>query len=109
MVTAKGDVAGWESPGDAGLECCCNTESLFPGYQRHPCAGRVTGQGGFAGIVQGTRALAEVSQNPLCSLTIPLGEKSLIVSNYLKITPKWSPSQWGRRGRKKAQMYSGRK
>lgn len=76
---------GWEIP---GLECCCNTVSLFP----WSCGARVTGQGGFAGIVRGTRALAGVSQYPLCSLTTPLGEKSLIVSSYLKMTPNWSPS-----------------
>lgn len=69
----------------------------------------MTGQGGFAGIVQGTRALAGVSQYPLCSLTTPLGEESLIVSSYLKMTPSWSIGQRGRRYGKKAQMYSGKK
>lgn len=83
---------GWEIPGTLGWRAAAALWVSSPGHQGHPCGGRVAGEGGFAGIVQGTRALAEVSQSPLCSLTTPLGEESLIVSSYLKITPAGAPA-----------------
>lgn len=85
-------MAGLGDLRELGLECCSSTVSLLPWSSETPLWRQVTGQGGFAGIVQGTRALAEVSQYPLCSLTTPLGKERLIVSSYLKITLAGAPA-----------------
>lgn len=68
----------------------------------------MTGRGGFADVVQGTRALAEVSQYPLCLLTTPLGEESLIVSSYLKITPAGAPASVAGDGEKNLRCTVGK-
>lgn len=44
------------------------------------------GQEGLARPMPRTRALAEVSQYPVCSFTTPVGEESPTVPGYLKIT-----------------------
>lgn len=83
---------GWGILGTLGWRAAAALWVSSPGHQRHPCEAKVTGEGGFAGFVQRTRALAEVSQYPLCSLATPLGEENLIVSSYLKITHAGAPA-----------------
>lgn len=109
MVIAEEMWQGWEIPGTLGWRAAAALWVSSPGHQRHPCGGRVAGEGGFAGIVQGTRALAEVSQSPLCSLTTPLGEESLIVSSYLKITPAGAPTSVAGDAEKKHRCAVGKK
>lgn len=96
-------------PGTLGWSAAAALWVSSPGHRRHPCGGRVPGQGGFAGIVQGLGHLLRCLNTLFVHSPHPWMRKALLFSVISKSPSTGASASVAGDAEKKPQRYSGKK